>query len=110
MSILDKMSKNMKVKIKKPRKIKRKYEITSTDNIKIIKEKLKPKIQLKTQRMRGWEKWAKFFRYNKIFQDDPKMIYREIENESINIKDIHTATEELKSLKTRWIEKKKETN
>ena len=35
------MSKNMKVKTRKARKIKRKYELTSTDKISKIKVKLK---------------------------------------------------------------------
>ena len=45
-SIFDEMSKGVKVKTKKARKIKRKYEITSVDKTLIIKEKPKQKIQL----------------------------------------------------------------
>ena len=37
------MNKGVKVKMKKARKIKRKYEITSIDKILIIKEKTEPK-------------------------------------------------------------------
>ena len=40
-SIFDEMNKGVKVKIEKTRKIKRKYEIVSTDKIPIVKEKLK---------------------------------------------------------------------
>ena len=43
------MSKSVKVKTRRARKIKRKYEIVSIEKTRIIKEKLKQKIQLKAQ-------------------------------------------------------------
>ena len=43
--------------------------------------KLKQKIQLKAQYIPRYEKWTKFFRYNKIFLDDQKIFYEEIDVE-----------------------------
>ena len=68
------MSNGDKVKTRKPKKIKRKNEVTSGDMIPIIKEKLKQIIQLKAQCIRKYEKCTNLFKYNKIFQDDPKKI------------------------------------
>ena len=66
------MSKDVKVKNRKARKIKRKYEITLIDKISIINEKLEQKIQLKASCIQRYEKRTKFLRHNKIFQDNPK--------------------------------------
>ena len=48
------------------------------DNLTPLKETLKQKIQLKAQRMRRYEKRAKFYRQNSAFKFDKKKFYREL--------------------------------
>ena len=97
-SILDEMIKGAKMKIRKARIIKRKYEITSIDKIRTIKEKLKQEIHLKAQHMSRYERPIKLFKPNKIFQDNSKIFYREIGKEIMNAK--QTLSSEV--LKTFW--------
>ena len=101
-----------KLESKKNIKIKRKYETILIDN----KRKAEAK-NLKTQHIQRYEKWTKFFRHNKILQDDQKKLYQEIENETINVKEIPTI-EKLKTFlvnkksynkKAKWIENIKDT-
>ena len=57
------------------------------DNIIIIKETVKQKMQLKAQRLRRCEKRNKFYRQNLIFKRDAKKFYREIGKETITVDD-----------------------
>ena len=78
MSILSEIEWNKDPKTRKARKVIRKYNITSANNIPNNKEKLKEKNASKTQRERRFDKRHKFFRQNEIFQMDAKTSYREI--------------------------------
>ena len=73
-SILGKTNKSVKVKTRKARNIKRKNEIKSSDKNAIIKEELTPKIQQKPGVSDDMKNEKKFFRPNKIFQDQKNSI------------------------------------
>ena len=106
-SIIDEMSKGVKMKTRKIRKIERKNEITSFDKIPIIKEK--PKQKIKVLRIRRFRNLTKFFRREVIFQNNPLKFYWEIGRETINIKKTHTI-EELKSFSGNTWNHKKSSN
>ena len=46
-----------------------------------MKETVKQRMQLETQRMRRYEKHGKFYQQNLVFKNDAKKFYREIEKE-----------------------------
>ena len=93
-SILEELSKGVAVKTRNARKVIRKYKL-SPEQTKIpeITETLKQKIQLKAHRIRRYEKRTKFFRQNKLFKDDPKRLYREIDKQTIEVNDIPSENE-----------------
>ena len=86
------MSKEVKVKTRKARKIKRKYEIKSIDKMPIIKEKLIRKNPAKDPMYLKNEQNS--LDTTKCFK---KKFYREIGNETINVKETPSC-EELKKI------------
>ena len=88
MSISCEIERNKDSKMRKSRKVIRKYKITSDNNIPSIKEKLKQKVQVKAQKERRFDKRNKFYRQNKIFQTDAKKFYREIGKNQVMVKEM----------------------
>ena len=50
-----------------------------------MKETVKQRMQLKAQRMRGYEKRGKFYRQNLIFKNDENKFYEEIGKEEVTV-------------------------
>ena len=65
--------------------MKRKYAMKKREDSPPLKETLKQKIQLKGQRIRRYEKGAKFYRQNNSFKLDKKKLYRELGSKQINV-------------------------
>ena len=86
-SILDELSKSKPVKSRRSRITKNKYNIKSKDDIPPLKEMLKQKIQVKAQRIRRFEKRTKFFRQNRLFENNEKKFYREMGTKQLIVKD-----------------------
>ena len=53
----------------------------------MTKERIKQKVQVRAQKIRRFEKRAKFYRQNKIFKTDAKKFYREMGKQPIKIKE-----------------------
>ena len=86
LSILTELADGRNVKTRKGRKVRRKYDIKNEANINVAKEVLKQRISVKSQRLRRYEKRERFFRQNRMFTTDTKKLYREIDNQRIQVK------------------------
>ena len=89
-SILSEIERKNDPRTRKARKLKRKHKIKRIEDIPGIKEELKQKMQAKAQRLRRFEKRSKFYRQNKIFENDAKKFYRELGKSQIEVKEIPT--------------------
>ena len=89
-SVLDEMEKNEKLKSGRARKVLRKHGIIRRDQIKVVKEQLKQKLQMKAQRLRRFTKRNKFYRQNNLFETDAKKFYRDIGKNKIDVVNIPT--------------------
>ena len=87
MSIFNEVSKGVNLKIRKLRKIKRKYKISDENALLPTKESLKQRMQVKAQRLRRFDKRDRFYRQNKIFQTDARKFYRHIGKGKIDVKE-----------------------
>ena len=72
MSRLDELIRGVKVKSRILKKMKKKYKMKKLDDLTLLKETLKQKIQFKVQRMRRYEKRTNFYRQNNTFRIDTK--------------------------------------
>ena len=77
-SILDELIRGVKVKSRILNRMKKKYKMKNFEDLATLKETLKENIQLKTQRMRRYDKRSKFCRQNNTFNMDKKKFYREL--------------------------------
>ena len=77
LSILTELQKGINVKGRACRTLKRKYKINK-DNVIIINETVKQKMQLNAQRLIRYGKRNRFYHQNLIFKRDTKKFYREI--------------------------------
>ena len=109
MSVLDEISKGTAVKTRKARKVRNRNNATNENSLLTAKETLKQKIQVKTQRLRRYDKGNRFYRQNKIFKTGAKKFYREIGKGTINIKEPPVDEEMTKFWNDIW-EKEKDFN
>ena len=72
MSRLDELIRGVKVKSRILKKMKKKYKMKKLDDLTLLKETLKQKIQFKVQRMRRYKKRTNFYRQNNTFKIDTK--------------------------------------
>ena len=75
--IMSESERDIYVKGKMYRKLKRKYELNK-ENITRLKETVKQRMQLKAKKVRRYEKCGKFHHQNLIFTNNAKKFYREI--------------------------------
>ena len=85
LSLLSEYEKGSNMKEKKMKHLERKFKIKTQGGVTEAKEILKQQIQAKAQRIRRYEKRGKFFRQNKIFKEDAKKFYRELDNKKIDV-------------------------
>ena len=72
----------------------KRYNIKNPADLATAKEVFKQQIQAKAQRIRRFEKRAKFFRQNKTFrQDHAKKFYRELGKKRIHVTEPPTLDE-----------------
>ena len=76
LSILVEMEKGSRIKERKQKQMLKRYNIKNPADLATAKEVFKQQIQAKAQRIRRFEKRAKFFRQNKTFKH-AKKFYRE---------------------------------
>ena len=93
-SFLNEVSKGANLKIRKLRKIKRKYKISDENALLSTTESLKQRMQIKAQRLRRFDTRDRFYRQNKIFQTDARKFYRQIGKMKIDVKE-HPEVEEI---------------
>ena len=98
LSILDALSKENIIKTRKARKVKRNYKLFDMNEILESKELVKQKLQAMAQRICRYEKRNNFYRHNKTFSTDAKKFYRQLEKETIVIKD----PPEIQEVETFW--------
>ena len=84
LSILSELEMGTNVKGKMCRKLNRKYN-WKKENRAGVKEPVKRRMQLKSQRMQVYEKRRKFYCPSLIFKNDTKKLFREIRKEKITI-------------------------
>ena len=84
LSILSELEMGTNVKGKMCRKLNRKYN-WKKENRAGVKEPVKRRMQLKSQRMQVYEKRRKFCCPSLIFKNDTKKLFREIRKEKITI-------------------------
>ena len=77
-AILDELLRRVKVKPRKLNKMKKKYTVKKREDLPPLKETLKREIQLKTQRIRGYEKRTKLYKQNNTFKSDKKKFHGEL--------------------------------
>ena len=77
LSILSELERGINVKRKMRRKLKWKYKFNE-ENITVVKETVKQRMQLKAQKMRRYEKCGKFYHQNSIFKYDAKKILKRV--------------------------------
>ena len=82
-----------RVKERKRKQMLKRYNIRNPTDLTTAKEVLKQEIQAKAQRIRRFEKRAKFFRQNKIFKQDAKKFYRELGKKRIDVTEPPTLDE-----------------
>ena len=68
---------------KKKQRIKRKYRITTNQELQTIRESLKMKIQAKAQRIRRYVKTSKQYRQNQMFSNNRKTFFRNLGKDQI---------------------------
>ena len=105
-SLLEELQTNKGLRSGKARKVLRKYNIKDREQIAVIKEELKQKLQVKAQRLRRFNKRTKFYRQNKIFETDAKKFYREIGKETITVENVPSAEEVTEFWNKIWGEEK----
>ena len=84
-SILDELMRGVKVKSRILNTMKKKDKIKKSDDLTPLKETLKQKIALKSQRLRRYEKRTKFYRQNNILKTDKKKFYRKLGKSQVNV-------------------------
>ena len=77
LSILSELERGINVKRKMRRKLKWKYKFNE-ENITVVKETVKQRMQLKAQKMQRYEKCGKLYRQNSIFKYDAKKILKRV--------------------------------
>ena len=97
LSILTELQRGVNVKGRSAKKLKRKYQLNEGNTLE-VKETIKQKVQLKTQRVQRFEKRSKFYRQNNIFKSDAKRFYREVGKEPIKVEKIP----EVEEIETFW--------
>ena len=85
--MLSEMEKGSKVNQRQLRRMKHKYNIKEARDIPEVRERLKQQILAKAQRVRRYVKRGKFFRQNKLFNEDPKRLYRELGKKQVNVEE-----------------------
>ena len=94
LSILVEMKKGSRIKERKQKQMLKRYNIKNPADLATAKEVFKQQIQAKAQRIRRFEKRAKFFRQNKTFrQDHAKKFYRELSKKRIHVTEPPTLDE-----------------
>ena len=83
LSGLSEIEKDSQMKQQKKNKIKRQLKIKTKEDIPKAKEILKQRIQAKSQRLRRLTKHSNFFWHNKLFREDTKKLYRELNKNKI---------------------------
>ena len=89
LSIIQEVSKGTCIKSRKSKRVMKKFGIYSKDQINTINETqeiLKQKLMAKAQRRRRITSRCKFYRQNKLFQNDTKRFYRELGGSTSEIK------------------------
>ena len=102
LSILDEISKGTAGKTRKARKVRNRNNVTDENSLLTAKETLKQKIQVKSQRLRRYDKRNRFYWKNKIFKINAKKFYREIGKGTINIEDPSVDEEMMKFWNDIW--------
>ena len=92
LSILVELENGSRIKERKRKQILKRYNIRNPTDLTTAKEVLKQEIQAKAQRIRRFEKRAKFFRQNKIFKQDAKKFYRELGKKRIDVTELFIVT------------------
>ena len=90
LSILVEMKKGSRIKERKQKQMLKRYNIKNPADLATAKEVFKQQIQAKAQRIRRFEKRAKFFRQNKTFRQDH---YRELGKKRIHVTEPPTLDE-----------------
>ena len=70
---------------KKKQKIKRKYKITTNQDLQTTRESLKMKILAKAQRIRRYEKRSKQYKQNQMFANNRKKFFRNLGKEQVPV-------------------------
>ena len=70
---------------KKKQRIKKKYKITTNQDLQTVRETLKMKIQGKAQRIRRYVKRSKQFSQNQMFTNNRKKVFRNLGKEQISV-------------------------
>ena len=120
LSALCGIEKDSKMKQQKKNKIKRQLKIKTKEEIPQAKEILKQRIQAKAQRLRRLTKRSNFFWHNKLFREDTKKLYRELNSNKIvvhsppTIKEVEDfwsgiwETDKTHNTNAPWIQRQKE--
>ena len=85
LSRLNEMLRNSMMAEKKRRQTIKKYNISTRNDVLKAMEMLKQQIQAKAQRLRRFDKRAKFFYQNNIFKDNTKRFYQELDSEKVEV-------------------------
>ena len=85
LSILTEMKNNNNVKKNKIDKIKKQLDIQKDSDIPTATERLKQCIQAKAQRLRRYTKRSNLYWQNKLFKENTKKLYRELNSEAIEV-------------------------
>ena len=80
---------------KKKQRIKKKYKITTNQELQAARESLKMRIQAKAQRIRRYVKRSKQFSQNKMFANNRKKFFRSLGKEQISVEN-HLRKKQLK--------------
>ena len=88
--LLSDIAKGSNVKKRKRKYLEYKLGIRKKEDIPAAQEILKQRIQAKAQRITRFEKRSRFFRQNKIFKEDAKKLYRELDKKKIDVKETPT--------------------
>ena len=65
--------------------MKKKYKMKKLDDLTLLKETLKQKIQLKASRMKQYKNGTKFYRQKKPFKTDKNKFHRKLGKEQVTI-------------------------
>ena len=122
LSILTEMTRGNNIKESKIHKIKKQLNIKKEEDIPTAIEMLKQCIQAKAQRLRRYTKRSNFYWQNKLFKENTKKLYRELNNERLdvhhppNIKEVEAfwgdiwEKEKTHNTKAAWIQQQHELN